>query len=453
MTPFRTIAILVCLSVVVATAESVVCPVCGEESPAGDLYCATCGARLSEEARNVVGAVVAVRVDTDLRWRVPDIKPGLTEVSPPRYPGSGFVIDGEGHVVTSAEFLAGWRMVWVRGADGEERPAEVAGVDGPTGIALLKIADPPPPVTWATTDGLEANAALHILGLSPELGPVDVPALATGRRVRSGFTQIERSDLLAAAVEPFCWGGPAVDADGRVAGLVVARPGPFSDSGRALLVPAELIRGVVERLKAGGEIERPWLGLVPAINEDGPGLAVRYLLPGSPAETAGVERGDVLFTLDGEPVGDPITLQTAVLGRGIGETLELGILRGDAELTVRVATAGRPAEPRLGARDALDFYLGLETEPVPGGVRVTGLVPDGAAERLYYPLDMPKVYRALAGADFATERDEELETPGTLERVVAKSYLERSFAVGLFWGPTRYEGKVFIVPLSLPLIV
>jgi len=452
MAPLRTIAVLVCLSVVVATAESVVCPVCGEASPAEDLYCATCGARLSVEALNAKGAVVAVRVDTDLRWRVPDIKPGLTEVSPPRYPGSGFVVDGEGHVVTSAEFLAGWRLVWVRTADGEERPAEVVGVDGPTGVALLKIGDPPPPVTWVQTDGLEANTELHILGLSPEFGLVDVPALATGRRVRSGFTQIERSYLLAAAVEPACWGGPAVDADGRVVGLAVARPGPFSDSGRTLVVPAELLRGVVERLRES-RIERPWLGLVPAVNADGPGLVVQYLLPGSPAEVAGLTRGDLLETLDGEPVGDPIELQTTALDRGIGEAVELGILRGDAELTVRVVLGERPAEPRLGAHDALHFYLGLQTEPVPGGLAVTGLVPDSAADRLAYPLEMPKIYRALAGAEFATEQDEELETPGVLERVVAHSYLERNFAVGLFWGPTRYEGKVFIVPLSLPLVV
>ncbi|MCX7022833.1 MAG: zinc ribbon domain-containing protein, partial [bacterium] len=114
MTPLRTIAVLLCLSVVVATAESLVCPVCGEVSPEENLYCATCGTRLCAEAMHAKGAVVAVRVDTDLRWRVPDIKPGLTEVSPPRYPGSGFVVDEEGHVVTSAEFLTGWRIVWVR---------------------------------------------------------------------------------------------------------------------------------------------------------------------------------------------------------------------------------------------------------------------------------------------------------------------------------------------------
>jgi serine protease DegQ len=392
-------------------------------------------------------------VDTDLTWRVPDIKPGLTEVSPPRYPGSGFVVDDSGHVVTCAGFLAGWRMVWVRTGDGEERPAEVVGVDEPTGIALLKIADPPPPVAWAPPDDPEADAALHLIGLSPELGVVDVPALATGRRVRSGFTQIERSYLLAAAAEPVCWGGPAVDGDGRVAGLTVARPGPFSDSGRALVVPTELLLGVIERLESSRGVERPYLGLVPDAGEDGAGLLVRYVIPGSPAEAAGLAEGDLLETLDGGPVGDPIALQAAVLARGTGEAVELGILRGGGGLTVRVVLGERPAEPRLGASDALHFYLGLQTEPVPGGFRVTGLVPDGAADRLAWPLEMPKVYRALAGACFDTERDEELETPGVLERVVAESYLERDFAVGLFWGPTRYEGKVFIVPLTLPLIV
>ena len=234
MTSLRTLALLVLLPTALAAADVAVCPACGVESPAEAAYCASCGAVLSADARRAREAVVAVRVDTDLRWRVPDIKPGLTEVQPPRWPGSGFVVDEEGHVVTSAEFLAGWRMVWVRTADGEERSAVVVGVDLPTGVALLEIEDPPPPVSWAPPGELAPNAAFHILGRSPELGLVDVPALATGKQVWSGFTQIERSHLLVGPVEPACWGGPVVDEEGRLVAMCVARPGPFSDSGRAL---------------------------------------------------------------------------------------------------------------------------------------------------------------------------------------------------------------------------
>ncbi len=451
----RLVAVLVCLSAVVATAESVICSGCGEVSSPEDLYCATCGARLagSEEVLRAKGAVVAVRVDTDLFWRVPDIKPDLTEVAPPRFPGSGFVIDDAGHVATSAEFLTGWRMVWVRTTDGEERPAEVVGVDPPTGIALLRIEDPPPPVVWAPDGELEANAPMHILGRSPELGLLDIPALATGRRARSGFTEIERSLLLVAAVEPPCWGGPVINADGRVVAMIEARPGPFLESGRALGVPVELVREVTDRLKAGAGIPRSYLGVVPTANTGGPGLRVQFLLPGSTAKAVGLLRGDVLLSIDGELGADPITFQSAVLEREIGTVIELAVLRLEVELMVRVTLAERPLEPRLDAYDALNFYLGLETDPVPGGFDVIGLVPGGAADRLAYPLEMPKIYRALAGADFDTERGAELKAPDVLGDIVARSYLERHFAIGLFWGPTRYEGKVFIVPLRRPLIV
>jgi S1-C subfamily serine protease len=450
----RLLTVLLCLSVVIATAESAVCPVCGEVASPDDLYCVACGARLAgaEETLRAKGAVVAVRVDTDLFWRVPDIKPGLTEVAPPRYAGSGFVVDEAGHVVTGAEFLAGWRMVWVRTADGEERPAEVVGIDGPTGIALLKMDDPPPPVVWAESGEPAANAELHVLGLSPELGLLDVPALAAGRRVRSGFNEIECSILLAASVEPALWGGPAIDADGRVTAMVEARPGRFSDSRRALGVPVEILREVTERLASGGVMARPYLGLSPVENAGGPGLLVRYVLPGSPAASTGLTGGDVIVALDGEEATDPVAFQGAVLEREIGETVELALLREDEELTVRVTLAERPPDPHLDAYDALHFHLGLKTEPVPGGFEVTGLVLGGAADRLSYPLEMPKIYRVLAGADFAVERDAELSVPGALEEAVARSYLERHFAVGLFWGPTRFEGKIFIVPLLRPLV-
>ena len=450
----RLIIVFVCLSAVAATAESAACSECDEGISAGYLYCATCGVRLAGagETRLAKGAVVSIRVDTDRFWRIPDIKPGLTEVAPPRVPGSGFVIDDAGHVATSAEFLIGSRMVWVRTADGDELPAEVVGVDPPTGIALLKIDAPPPPIVWAETSELEANDGLHILGLSPA-GLLDVPALATGRYARSGFTEIERSLLMAAAVEPPCRGGPIIDADGRVVALAEARPGPFLDSGRALGIPVEIVREVTERLATDGVIVRPYLGIAPIGNDGGPGLTVQYLLPGSPAESAGLQKGDVVLSLDGEAVGDPISLQSAVLEREVGGRIVLTVLRGDDELQLSVTLAERPDDPRLGPYDALHFHLGVITNPVPGGFEVTGLAPGGAADRLAYPLEMPKIYRALAGADFDTERAAELDAPDTLEDIVDRSYLERNFAIGLFWGPTRYEGKVFIVPLRYPLVV
>ena len=115
--------------------------------------------------------------------------------------------------------------------------------------------------------------------------------------------------------------------------------------------------------------------------------------------------------------------------------------------------AERPEDPRLAALDALHFYLGLEAEAVPGGLAVTGVVPDSAADRLAYPLDMPRVYRVLAGARFGTGEDGELRDPAVLERTIEESRLERHFAIGLFWGPTRFEGKVFIVPLTLPPVI
>ena len=244
-----------------------------------------------------------------------------------------------------------------------------------------------------------------------------------------------------------------INADGRVVAMAEARPGPFLESGRALGVPVELLREVTDQLKAGAGIRRSYLGVAPTANAGGPGLRVQYLLPGSPAEAAGLSRGDVLLSLGGEPVADPIAFQSAVLEREVGTVIELAVLRLDVELLVRVTLAERPLEPRLDAYNALNFHLGLETNPMPGGFDVTGLVPGGAAGRLAYPLEKPKIYRALAGADFDTERDAELKAPGVLEDIVARSYLERHFAIGLFWGPTRYEGKVFIVPLRRPLVV
>jgi S1-C subfamily serine protease len=264
--------------------------------------------------------------------------------------GSGFVV-APGRVLTLASHLRDERVA-VAFRDGRTEAATVAGTDADLDLALLTVeTGDVAPLAWSDAqlgigDEVVAAADPAGSGLRVTAGAVAAePAPLRGRRGRPIPGVIEHT----APVPRGAGGAPLLDTAGAVAGVNALRAG----SGFVLALPAAAVRPRVEDLLAGRARSSPVLGvaIVPpraarrmrrAVGlEDRPGLLVGAVADGSPADRAGVRRGDLIVEADGRPVETPDDLFAVLDALGGGGTLTLRAERGASpvELTVDLSPA------------------------------------------------------------------------------------------------------------------
>ncbi len=236
---------------------------------------------------------------------------------------------------------------------GGESDAVVLGRDDATNIALLRLPKSSgleTPVAGAPRIGALAlaigarkdGAATACLGVVNQVGPAWTSQ--AGGRIDS-YVKV---DLGMAMSEE---GGPVLDPDGGVVGIST-----FGPRGQVIVIPHATIERVIPQLLEGGQPPRGWIGAalqpiaVPNLDEDLPsrGVMIMSVAEGGPAVTAGLNPGDIVVTIDGQPIGRLHNL-AAQLGNRIGQPLELGVLRplknkGERIETVTVIVGERPAE-------------------------------------------------------------------------------------------------------------
>jgi S1-C subfamily serine protease len=242
----------------------------------------------------------------------------------------------EGLIVTAEECLAGEEATATL-PDGRSVPAELAGRDPSTDVALLR-ADTGPVSAWpeaaSPTAGALALAVgrgagpLAAFGIVAEAGPAWTSS-AGGRidaRVRLGFALPHRIE-----------GGAAVDAEGRLLGLAVADP-----RRRALVIPTATVARAVAALEAHGYVGRGYLGLgLQPLRRGADGLIVVEVTEGGPAAAAGFLVGDVVTTWDGAPVGSMRALAGRLGPDAVGQAARLGVTRAGGPLEIAVTIGER----------------------------------------------------------------------------------------------------------------
>ncbi len=272
--------------------------------------------------------------------------------------GSGFVWDGDGHVVTNQHVIAGGRAFLVTLADGSSWEAAVVGRDRRHDLAVLRIeapADRLPPILLGSSGDLQVGQKVFAIGNPFGLDHTLTTGVISG--LGRSFTgqdrqRIEGAIQTDAAINPGNSGGPLLDSAGRFIGVNTAILSPSGASaGIGFAIPVDTVRRVVTaiiqgRLRAG-------LGvlLLPAHVARRLGVRRGALVgrvePGSAAERAGLrgtvldERGswilgDVVLALDGEEVAAPADLERLLAAHRPGEEVELLLQRGRRQLRVRV---------------------------------------------------------------------------------------------------------------------
>ncbi|MEB3226853.1 MAG: HhoA/HhoB/HtrA family serine endopeptidase [Synechocystis sp.] len=276
--------------------------------------------------------------------------------------GSGFIIDGDGIILTNAHVVDNASKVVVTLKDGRTFDGEVRGTDEVTDLAVVKIIPqgerlPVAPLgtsrnlqvgDWAIAVGNPVGLDNTVtLGIISTLGRSAAKAGIPDKRVE--FIQTD------AAINPGNSGGPLLNAQGEVIGINTAIRADANGIGFA--IPIDQAKALQNTLIAGQKVPHPYIGVQmvnltadlarqnnrnpnsPFIVAEVDGILVMRVLPDTPAERAGIRRGDVIVAVDDRPITDGAKLQAIVENAGLNRPIKLGILRGDRRLNLTVQTA------------------------------------------------------------------------------------------------------------------
>jgi serine protease Do len=272
--------------------------------------------------------------------------------------GSGVIFSSEGYIVTNNHVVAKSRELLVTLPDSREYPAQVIGADPETDLAVIKIpAVDLPVIPWGNSTFLAVGqyvlAVGNPFGLNSTVTLGIVSALDRGGIGLARFEDFIQTD---AAINPGNSGGALVNTRGQLVGIntaIASQSGGYQGVGFA--VPSSLARPVLEELIKHGKIVRgylglgvqemttelaPWFGL-----KSGEGALVTDVVPGGPADKAGIHRGEVILEYQGKSVKDGQMLLEHVTRAPIGEQIELGTIENGKERQVRAVIREQPPIP------------------------------------------------------------------------------------------------------------
>jgi serine protease Do len=330
--------------------------------------------------------------------------PGAPRAPESRAGGSGFLVDETGVIVTNNHVVENATEVTVALQDGREFSAEVLGTDPKTDLAVLRIEAErlPAPVRWGDSDAARVGDPVFAMGAPFGLGGTVTSGIvsARGRYLGGAYDDFIQVD---APINYGNSGGPLFNAGGEVIGV---NSQIYSPTGRAggnvgigFAIPADLAQDVVAEIVESGVVERGWLGVsIQPVTRDiaeslgldeARGALVAEINPDGPAESAGLEVGDVVLRFGDEPIDDVRDLTRAVADADPGARVRLEVLRDGRERDMRVTLAAMPSETApsklaragSGARAAgVDVErLGLRLADEAGEVVVAEVTPGGPA--------------------------------------------------------------------------
>jgi putative serine protease PepD len=302
----------------------------------------------------VVGGKAGGRADADRVYAAAGpavvsirVRQGLTQDS-----GSGFLVDGNGTIVTNSHVVGSAKHAAIRFDDGgREVRARVRGTDPSSDLAVLRV-DPAAagsrrPLTLAESNSVRVGDQVVAIGYPLGLDRTATAGIVSGLerdiQAPNGF-EIDRVIQTDAPINPGNSGGPLLDGRGRVVGInsQIATAGTQGSIGIGFAVPADTIRDVLPRLQAGERIERPFIGLTSSASARG-GATVRDVTPGGPADRAGLQPGrDTVVGVDGHGVADPGDVSKAIARLRPGDTVRVTVRRGGDRRTVTVRVERRP---------------------------------------------------------------------------------------------------------------
>ena len=276
--------------------------------------------------------------------------------------GTGFVVRSDGVIVTNAHVVSGANRVSVMMRDGTVHPAKVLGADETNDLAVLKIDAKGLPNLklgnsntvvigeWAIAIGNPYGFYFGNSEPSVSVGVISATQrnlMGSGDNQQGAYFDMIQTD---AAINPGNSGGPLVNADGEVIGVNTNIFSPTGSSvGLGFAIPINRVARVVDDLLTHGSIRSPWIGVrLRQTQSNNPrdlisrGAVIETVVPGSPADKAGLKPGDVILREGSRVVHNTFDWYAALLDLRVGSPARLHIRRDDRELDVEVNVSDLP---------------------------------------------------------------------------------------------------------------
>ena len=307
--------------------------------------------RIEEVTRIVMPSVVMVEVG-------PKGKKGIRKIA------TGVVIDKDGSIATTALISPRDEVITIATANGKVIEAEFVGMDPETRLAVVRAKDKGlAPLVLADSAKLAPGAWIGVVSFSPENTPSVTQGIVSS-------VSAERLRLNVWVV-PGSSGSPVVNAQGQMVGLLRGSyadtlplvfqfqekdvvgsgyawsQGEAAASGMAMAIPSDVVKSITDEIRAKGKVERGWMGVTIADNEDSRTEIVQ-IEKKSPADLADLEKGDIVLSMDGKDVKGSQSLASEIRKRKPGQDVVMKVERDGKTIEVKIKLAEYPEhEARL----------------------------------------------------------------------------------------------------------
>ena len=374
--------------------------------------------------------------------------------------GSGFVIEKDGYILTNNHVVEGSQNIEVTFKDKQSFKAEIVGRDPKTDLALIKIETDKElqPLHLGNSDDAEVGDWVVAVGSPFGLGDTVTAGIISAkfRRIGGAYDDYIQTD---ASINPGNSGGPLINVKGEVIGVntaIFSRSG--GNIGIGFAIPINIAKELLPQLKKG-EVIRGWLGV--GIQEITPplqksldlssraGALVSHVTEGSPADKAGIQRGDVIVTFDGQKVNEMHDLPMIVAGTPVGKKVSVEVVRKGDKKMLQVEVGKLQEEENVATAEEED------TETPQLGVNLRNITPE-LAQRYDLPANKgvlvaqvqpgtPAAEAGLAAGDVILEVDRQPVSDVSDFRKMLKRYKEEDTVLLLI----QRQGTTLYVPVEL----
>ena len=254
--------------------------------------------------------------------------------------GSGSIISKDGYILTNNHVVGGADRILVRLHDGQEFEAELIGADPPSDIAVIKIpANELNPIQMGNSDEMQVGETVIAIGNPFGLTlTVTLGIISAKGRSNVGITDYENFIQTDAAINPGNSGGPLINLEGKLIGVntaIFSKNGGYQGIGFS--VPVNMAQIIMKDLIAEGKVSRGWLGvgiqdvtaeLAQAFGvKNTKGSLITKVMPSSPAETAGLIKGDIVIRVNQRKVKNSSQLRNYIAEAGAWADVTLEVIR------------------------------------------------------------------------------------------------------------------------------
>lgn len=309
--------------------------------------------------------------------------------------GSGVIVSSDGYILTNDHVIRDADEIDVMLSDNRKFKGKVIGTDPKTDIAVIKIdAGELPVIIWGDSDKLRVGEVVLAIGNPYGLDQtVTMGVISAVGRANVGIAEYEDFIQTDAAINPGNSGGALVNARCELIGINTAIFSKTSGyQGIGFAIPSNMAKLVMDSLIKKGRVVRGWLGvsiqsitpeLAKQFNlEEEYGTLVSDVIENSPAEKAGITRGDVIIEYNGKRVDEPYKLRNTVVNTPPGELIELKVIRDRRTEVIHVIIGELLTEEQK--------ELHIEYRNVLKGVSVQNLTPE-----LYQQINIPEMIRGV----------------------------------------------------------